>query len=83
MFDAIVFVMRTTLDIDEDILAAAKQLAEQRRVSMGKVVSELARRGLAPPSSGDTVRSGVRVLPARPGEGRAGLDEVNRLRDDA
>jgi hypothetical protein len=38
--------MRTTLTIEDDVIAAAKALAEARGVSVGKAVSELARRGL-------------------------------------
>lgn len=40
--------MRTTLDIDEDIVAAARELASAERRSIGSVISELARRGLTP-----------------------------------
>jgi hypothetical protein len=39
--------MRTTLDIDDDILLAAKELARKDRVSAGRVLSTLARAGLA------------------------------------
>jgi len=39
--------MRTTLDIDEDILAAAKELARQKGITAGKVLSNLARKGLS------------------------------------
>lgn len=39
--------MRTTLDIDEDILQAAKELARIEKKTAGQVLSELARRGLA------------------------------------
>ena len=39
--------MRTTLTIDDDILAAAKHLAERERKSVGEVVSALARQGLS------------------------------------
>jgi predicted transcriptional regulator len=38
--------MRTTLDIDDDVLQAAKELAERERTTAGKVLSELARRGI-------------------------------------
>jgi hypothetical protein len=38
--------MRTTLDIDDDILQAAKELAKAERKTAGQVISELARRGL-------------------------------------
>jgi hypothetical protein len=42
--------MRTTLDIDEDVLAAAKDLAKAEGRTMGQIISELARRGLTEPS---------------------------------
>jgi hypothetical protein len=41
--------MRTTLDIDEDVLRAAKELAAARKSTAGKILSELARRALEPP----------------------------------
>jgi hypothetical protein len=39
--------MRTTLDIDDDLLAAAKELSRQQGVSAGQVVSALLRQALA------------------------------------
>ncbi len=39
--------MRTTLDIDDDVLAAAKELSQRHRVSAGKALSDLARQALA------------------------------------
>jgi hypothetical protein len=41
-------VVRTTLDIDEDVLIAARELAAPARRSLGSIISELARRGLTP-----------------------------------
>ena len=43
--------MRKTLTLDDDVLAEAAKRAEMLRVSLGKAVSDLARRGLmvAPP----------------------------------
>lgn len=38
--------MRTTLDLDPEILSAARQIAAARSISIGKAISELARRGL-------------------------------------
>jgi len=38
--------MRTTLDIDDAILAAAKEIALARKSTAGEVISELARKGL-------------------------------------
>lgn len=40
--------MRTTLNIDDDVAAAARELAAEQRRSLGSVISELARRGLTP-----------------------------------
>jgi len=38
--------MRTTLDVDEDVMAAARSLAAERGTSIGTALSELARKGL-------------------------------------
>lgn len=38
--------MRTTLDIDDDVLSAAKELAAAQKTTAGKILSELARRAL-------------------------------------
>jgi hypothetical protein len=46
--------MRTTLDIDDDILSAAKELAKAEGRTMGEVISDLARRALTQPASGTT-----------------------------
>jgi len=40
--------MRTTLKLDDDVVAAARELAADGRRSLGSVISELARRGLTP-----------------------------------
>ncbi len=40
--------MRTTIDVADDVLAAARSLATERRISLGAALSELARRGLRP-----------------------------------
>ncbi len=42
--------MRTTLDIDDDILAAARDLAKAEGKTMGAVMSDLARRALTAPT---------------------------------
>ena len=39
--------MRTTLTLDDDALAQAQRFAQSRRISLGKAVSLLVRRGLA------------------------------------
>jgi hypothetical protein len=53
--------MRTTLDIDDDLLRAAKSLARAQGKSLGRVLSGLARRGLEP-RKGVTARRGFPVF---------------------
>jgi len=74
--------MRTTLDIDEDVLQAAKELAMTRKSTAGKVLSELARKGLQPRDDQQEVRNGVPLLPAGEGKGPVTLEAVNRLLDE-
>lgn len=40
--------MRTTVDLDEDILRVAKHLAQEREQSLGRVLSDLVRQSLQP-----------------------------------
>lgn len=74
--------MRTTLDIDDDVLQAARELAENRRKTTGQVISDLARQALAP-SGRKAVRNGVPLLPRRRGGAKPTMELVNRLRDEA
>ena len=75
--------MRTTLAIDDDVLAAAKHLAEQEQKSLGDVISTLARQGLSRPArSARPVRNGFPLLPTKKGGGTVTLELVNRLRDE-
>jgi hypothetical protein len=77
--------MRTTLDIDDDVLLAAKERAAREQRSIGAVLSELARGGLrqsaAVPATRRARQNGGRfaVLPAR-GE-VVTLEHLNTLRD--
>lgn len=74
--------MRTTLVIDDDVLAAARGLAAQRRVPVGAVISALAREALQRTPGKASTRNGVPLLPVRPGATPATLEVVNRLRDE-
>lgn len=40
--------MRTTLSLDDDVVSAARELADAQGRSLGSVISDLARRGLTP-----------------------------------
>lgn len=74
--------MRTTLDIDDDVLQAAKEIAAGRRSTAGKVVSDLIRAALQPRRN-ERVRNGVPLLPRRrPGARRPTMKLVNELRDE-
>ena len=77
--------MRTTLDLDQDVLLAAKEIAARSKRTAGKVISEVFRRGLhAPPAPAKeakaTLAQGFEVLPA---QGRIVTSQlVRKLRDD-
>lgn len=74
--------MRTTIAIDDDVLAAAKGLAARERKSLGEVISALARQALQRPAAPAGLRNGVPLLPVQPGATPATLAQVNRLRDE-
>lgn len=81
--------MRTTLDIDEDILMAAKSLARQQNLSAGQVVSQLLRKALTGKYSssqpqGDLASEGQTITGFRPfpvGKALVTNDVVNNLRE--
>ena len=74
--------MRTTLDLDADVLQIAKELAEVRGSTAGRILSELARKGLEAKRTAQ-VRNGVPLLPSRPaGATRPTMRLVNQLRDE-
>jgi hypothetical protein len=72
--------MRTTVDIDDDALQAAKEIAAMKETTLGKVVSELLRQALAPART-TKVRNGVPLLPLRRGAPLT-MKRVNELRDE-
>jgi hypothetical protein len=74
--------MRTTLAIDDDVLAAAKELATTERKSVGEVISALARRALRPAETGRKTRNGVPLLPIKPGTPRVASELVYQLGEE-
>jgi hypothetical protein len=75
--------MRTTLDIDDDVLQAARELAASRSTSAGRVISDLVRQALAPKGPA-RVRNGVPLMPRRKKTAaRPTTELVNQLRDEA
>ena len=73
--------MRTTVTIDDDVLYAARQLADVKGIPLGKAISELARTTLVA-SGHQKVRNGISLLPRNAKAKGSTLDEVNRLRDE-
>lgn len=74
--------MRTTLNLDDDVLLAVKELAELRGSTAGEVLSDLARSALAARRAGGGTRNGVPLLEATEGEGIVTPEVVARLRDE-
>ena len=75
-------VMRTTVNIDEDVLVYVKQLAERANRSVGETLSELAREAIQarnPVSDEDDEM----VIQRRPDEPPVTMELVNALRDEA
>jgi len=73
--------MRTTVDLEEDVLLAAKEIAKQRGTTLGQVMSDLARQALTRRTSVST-KHGVPIFPVKPDAGVVTLEIVNRLRDE-
>jgi hypothetical protein len=73
--------MRTTLAIGDDVLVAAKAIAQERGMTLGDVVTELARRSLQRPAS-QSSRNGIPLLPLRKPDALVTLETVNALRDE-
>ena len=75
--------MRTTLDIDDDVLVAVKDLARRESKSVGRAISELVRKTLADSfgSSAPKPKSphGFRPFPRRGGV--VTNQVINRLRE--
>ncbi len=79
--------MRTTLDIDDDLLRTAKELAQRQGISASKVVSRLLRSALLAPNGAVDATHASRIPTAKLGfralQGEQTLvtnDDVNRLR---
>jgi hypothetical protein len=74
--------MRTTLSIDDDVLAAAKGQAQAQGRSIGDVISDLARQSLRRPIAASQ-RNGIPLLPVSRDTAQVTLAVVNTLRDES
>jgi len=77
--------MRTTLDIADDVLLAAKERARRENKTAGEVISELARRALTAPPEPATVREPKAAYGLRPFARRGGIvtnELIDQLREE-
>ena len=77
--------MRTTLDIDIDVLQAAKERARRENKTAGEVISELARSALIAAPVASTAREPKAVYGLRPFPRRGGIvtnELIDKLRED-
>jgi len=74
--------MRTTLAIDDDVLAAARELAVIERKSVGEVISELSRKALRPAVSPGKTRNGIPLLSFDPARPRVTSEHVQQLLEE-
>jgi hypothetical protein len=73
--------MRTTLDLDEDVLLVTKELAQQQGRSIGKVLSDLVRQALTYRVA-TQVRNDLPLFPRRADAKVVTLELINQLRDE-
>lgn len=74
--------LRTTLAIDDDVLAAARELASTQQKSVGEVISALARQALRPAETSSKTRNGVPLLYTRPDAPRVTSELVRQLDEE-
>lgn len=74
--------MRTTIDLEDDILQAAKEMARHQHLTLGQVISRLTRRALTTQLDSSPTTPTVAGFRTLPGRGVVvGNDQVNALRE--
>jgi hypothetical protein len=73
--------MRTTLNLDDDILAELKQYAESRSMALGKAASDLVRKGISNPTPTRT-KNGIVVFDIPADSPRITSEHVKKLESD-
>lgn len=73
--------MRTTLNVDDNILPAVSAIAAEHNLSLVKALSNLEEQTLTKQTIELSLRGGVPLFPDQPDSGVATLELVNRLRD--
>jgi len=70
--------VRTTINLDDDIIELATRLAKSRSVSLGKTISDLVRRGLNAPTPAQD-KGGLVVFQLPHNSPKVTTDEVRRI----
>jgi hypothetical protein len=74
--------MRTTLQIDDDVMRAAKEIARLKNQGVGRAISDLARRGLTPEAAPVVeLQDGIPVWKYEPGAVAVTGEMVRNLAD--
>jgi hypothetical protein len=73
--------VRTTLNLDDDVLRDVKQYAENRSVGLGKAISDLVRRGLNTPIQTKVI-NGIHVVVLPKDSPKITSERVKRLLED-
>jgi hypothetical protein len=74
--------MRTTLNLEDDVLETAKMLADQERKPLGMVISGLIRRAVEPAAQVAGERNGIPLFPVSQGALAVTPEIVRELLDD-
>lgn len=74
--------MRTTLNLDDDMLETAKMLAARERKPLGTVISGLIRRAVEPAAQAAGERNGIPLFPVSQGARAVTPEIVKELLDE-
>jgi hypothetical protein len=75
--------MRTTLEIDDDVMQAAREMARLKNQGIGRAISDLARRGLTSDVSPVVeLQDGIPIWKHGPGAVAVTSEMVRNLADD-
>ena len=74
--------MRTTLELEDNLVQIARELAQRKKMTIGRVISDLALESLEPKASAK-MRNGVPLFTPRPGARKPSLKLINELRDES
>jgi hypothetical protein len=69
------------LELDDDLVHVARQLAKQRGLTMGQIVSRMVRKAMEPKTA-PRMRNGVLLFHPKPGAKKPHLALINQLRDE-